>query len=365
MTNSYYNQTEVLARNTTARAETINRELTAIGEGFDKLPDPDDINAGSVTYGDCAGSSNAYVITGVTGPAAPTAGTHVSFFASFANTGAATLKYGSWDAKGLLRNDGTALVSGDIASGMLVEARYSGSYWAMVGAAFADVSAQRALAQTAATNASASASAAAGSASSASGSATSAASSATAASGSATSAAASAAAAAASSGIPPLTGHAGKVPVVNGGETALEYTALSAANVSGVLPLTGGTLSGELNLADNLLTRALVKDIGFEVSVIGNVGATRTFDITTANYFTATVDQASTFTFSNPTASGDACAFYIQLTNGGAFTVTWPGAVAWDAGEAPTLQSSGVDILGFVTTNGGTTWRGLTVWQAA
>ena len=43
-----------------------------------------------------------------------------------------------------------------------------------------------------------------------------------------------------------------------------------------------------------------IKDYAIEGSAIGNVGATRTFDLETANFFSATVDQASTFTFSNP-----------------------------------------------------------------
>lgn len=147
------------------------------------------------------------------------------------------------------------------------------------------------------------------------------------------------------------------------------YTGSAWTNASGDastrVQKSGDTMSGELVMADKLLTRALLKDFGLEVSAIGNVGATRTFDITNANYFTATLDQNSTFTFSNPTASGDACVFYIELTNGGAFTITWPVAVSWDAATAPTLQASGVDVLAFVTTNAGSTWRGFPVWQAA
>lgn len=139
----------------------------------------------------------------------------------------------------------------------------------------------------------------------------------------------------------------------------------AATIANGLVDKTGDTMTGELIMSDQLVTRPLLKDFGLEVSAIGNVGATRTFDITNANYFTATVDQASTFTFSNPTASGDACVFYIELTNGGAFTITWPGAVSWDAAAAPTLQASGVDVLAFVTTDGGTTYRGFPVWQAA
>ena len=122
--------------------------------------------------------------------------------------------------------------------------------------------------------------------------------------------------------------------------------------------LTGATLAGELACADNLVTRATLKDYALEGSAVGNVGATRTFDLETANFFSATVDQASTFTFSNPPASGDFGGFILELTNGGAFVVTWPAAVDWPGGTSPTLTASGVDQLVFTTRDGGTTYFG-------
>jgi hypothetical protein len=88
------------------------------------------------------------------------------------------------------------------------------------------------------------------------------------------------------------------------------------------------------------------------------VGATRTFDLAVANFFSATVDQASTFTFSNPPASGDFGAFVMELTNGGAFVVTFPASVDFPGGTAPTLTASGVDQLVFTTRDGGTTYFG-------
>ena len=81
--------------------------------------------------------------------------------------------------------------------------------------------------------------------------------------------------------------------------------------------------------------------------------------MTLGNVVTATVDtSANTFTFSNPSASGTACSFTLILTNGGSQTVTWPAAVDWASGTAPTLTASGVDVLAFVTVDGGTTWYG-------
>jgi hypothetical protein len=88
--------------------------------------------------------------------------------------------------------------------------------------------------------------------------------------------------------------------------------------------LTGVTLAGEAACADNLVTRATLKDYAIEGSAIGNTGATRTFDLSVANFFSATLDQACTFTFSNPPASGDFGAFVLELTNGGAFVSPTP-----------------------------------------
>ena len=122
--------------------------------------------------------------------------------------------------------------------------------------------------------------------------------------------------------------------------------------------LNGLTLSGNMDAADYLITKPTLKDYAVEGSAIGNTGASRTFDLTTANFFSATLDQASTFTFSNPPASGDFGTFVLELTNGGAFVITWPASVDWVGGAAPTLTSSGVDQLVFTTRDGGTTYFG-------
>ena len=74
---------------------------------------------------------------------------------------------------------------------------------------------------------------------------------------------------------------------------------------------------------------------------------------------TATVSTgAQTFTFTNPSADGRACSFTLFLTNGGSQTVNWPGAVDWAGGSAPSLTSSGVDVLTFTTLDAGTIWYG-------
>ena len=68
--------------------------------------------------------------------------------------------------------------------------------------------------------------------------------------------------------------------------------------------------------------------------------------------------STNTFTFSNPSATGRACSFTLILTNGGSQTVNWPSSVDWAGGDAPSLTSSGVDVLTFTTVDAGTIWYG-------
>jgi hypothetical protein len=133
------------------------------------------------------------------------------------------------------------------------------------------------------------------------------------------------------------------------------YLGLSGGTIATITPVSGVPI----DMADNLLTRPLVKDYGMELYAHGSRNAATTIDLTNGNVQTATVTGAFTFTFSNPTASGDACSFLLELTNGGAYTVTWPTSVDWSGGNAPVLTAAGVDLLVFYTRDGGTTWHGV------
>jgi hypothetical protein len=107
-----------------------------------------------------------------------------------------------------------------------------------------------------------------------------------------------------------------------------------------------------------------------KLDVSGNVAqnavavSASAIDCSAGNYFTKTASGALTWTFTNVPASR-AFAFALALTNGGSGTQTWPAAVVWNGGTAPTLQTSGTDILVFITSDGGTTWRGVRAWKQA
>jgi len=120
------------------------------------------------------------------------------------------------------------------------------------------------------------------------------------------------------------------------------------------LPKAGGTMSGETIFADQLVTRPVIKDYG-ETKV---AMAAHAVDLSLGNVQTYTLSGNQTLTFTNPPASGTSGSFTLIITNGGSATLTWPGSVDWAAATAPTLTTSGIDVLAFTTIDGGTIWYG-------
>jgi hypothetical protein len=92
---------------------------------------------------------------------------------------------------------------------------------------------------------------------------------------------------------------------------------------------------------------------------LANVSATTTLDLAVANFFSAEVSGSTTWVFANPPVSTVAAGFILELTNGGDYTNTWPSSVDWPSGTAPTLTTAGVDVLVFITDDGGSVWRGV------
>lgn len=133
-----------------------------------------------------------------------------------------------------------------------------------------------------------------------------------------------------------------------------------AISVSGVAAFHESvSFSASVQFNDAMVVRPYFKDYAEVVNAEGGGGGTIDLDISAGNVITATVDTSTTtFTFSNPSASGRACSFTLVLTNGGSQTVNWPASVDWAGGTAPTLTTSGIDILEFFTINAGTTWYG-------
>jgi hypothetical protein len=118
--------------------------------------------------------------------------------------------------------------------------------------------------------------------------------------------------------------------------------------------------AGGADFNNNEASQITLKDYAEKVNVIGGSGGgTQDFNLTLGNVASVTVDtSANTFTFSNPSASGTTCSLTLIITNGASQTLNWPSSVDWAGGTAPTLTASGVDVLTFLTIDGGTIWYG-------
>ena len=137
-------------------------------------------------------------------------------------------------------------------------------------------------------------------------------------------------------------------PSVTGGATVVTTT--------GTQTLTNKTLASPTTTGT--ITTATADLLG---PVRGNITAVAAsaIDCSAGNFFTKTASGALTWTITNAPANTRSFSFLLELTNGGTGAQTWPASVKWPGGTAPTLTTSGVDVLGFITDDGGTTWRGV------
>jgi hypothetical protein len=132
----------------------------------------------------------------------------------------------------------------------------------------------------------------------------------------------------------------------------------------------GGKLNAGLQTIDTGVTARVKKNGGIAETVSGKlttlsiVANAAEMDLAVAAQYQITVSDDVTLSFDNvPSASGLITGVLLKVTNGGAHVVTFPGAVAWNGAAAPTLLTSGTDILVFLTFDGGTTWRGMRIYS--
>ena len=118
-----------------------------------------------------------------------------------------------------------------------------------------------------------------------------------------------------------------------------DWTGLTAEDAT-KLPLAGGTMTGAITSMRETRVAMGANDI----------------DLASGNYFTKTISAVTTLTVSNVPTTGQSIGFILELTNGGSSAVTWFAGIKWAGGKAPTLTSAGVDTIGFITHDAGTTW---------
>jgi hypothetical protein len=161
----------------------------------------------------------------------------------------------------------------------------------------------------------------------------------------------------------PTTNYSWALPDV-GGDTGAWGTMLNAiigddaTGIDAVVKAVSDVANAALAKAGGTMTGP-VKFIGTVETVVaqGNMTGTSTLDLDGGDFFHGTLTGVCTIDFTNFPSSGDVEFWFLEITNGGAYAITW-GVDEWVGGVAPTLQSSGVDLLMFWTRDGGTTVRG-------
>lgn len=78
-------------------------------------------------------------------------------------------------------------------------------------------------------------------------------------------------------------------------------------------------------------------------------------DCSLGNYFTKSISTNSTFTISN--VPSEVYSLTVQLTTSASAIPTWWANTYWPSNNTP-VNTNGVHLFMFVTSNGGTTWRG-------
>jgi len=164
----------------------------------------------------------------------------------------------------------------------------------------------------------------------------------------------------------------------------------AAANVRAIIDATTLTTLGitataaELNYNDittlgtSQASKAVTADANGVVTFDNGVteeftAVTSSSNATTVNshdgtVFSHTLTENTTFTFSNPASSGKSSGFALKIVqdaSASGYTVTWPAAVDWPGGTAPTLTNTAnaVDQFVFYTHDAGTTWYGFVAGQ--
>jgi hypothetical protein len=135
-------------------------------------------------------------------------------------------------------------------------------------------------------------------------------------------------------------------------------SAITSGTIAGTTAIgTSGNIATTGTLAVGQSSPATNTDLDVAGTYAQTVVAVSALDIdcSTGNYFTKTINGASTFTVSNIPASR-AYSFTLELTHTSG-AITWFSGVEWPGGTAPTLTTGKTHLFLFVTDDGGTRWR--------
>ncbi len=120
--------------------------------------------------------------------------------------------------------------------------------------------------------------------------------------------------------------------------------------------------SGDILANDNQLVEAILKDTGELSQDLGSLSANTAISLASGNACKFTVAGDFTLSVTGWKAANILNGLLMKITNGTAFTITWP-SIVWDTGSLPELQASGVDWVLLWTEDNSSIVYGKRVWQ--
>ena len=151
------------------------------------------------------------------------------------------------------------------------------------------------------------------------------------------------------------------------GTLSLQAAGVTKLNVAsgGVTLSTGGTVVGttESQTLTNKTIEAGTFTNGYTEEVAtANTGTGYTIDLANGSVQILTLTGNCTFTFPTATA-GKSFILLLKQDGTGSRTVTWPAAVKWPAGTAPTITATASKLDKYIFMADGTNWYGSNAGQ--
>lgn len=164
-----------------------------------------------------------------------------------------------------------------------------------------------------------------------------------------------------------LAANAVTSAAIANGEIALVDLASNSVGSGQIVAgaVTSAKIASSISITELSTTRSNTIAVNANNYALGATSGNITINVAQSTYFSVNTTNSSTFFFEGAPDSSKATGFILEITSGGGngvntFTQTWPSEVKWPSGTAPTLTdgAANVDVLVFITDDGGTNWRG-------